>query len=130
MNSKESIENCVVTENNDFGTVRNRLEDGHLLNALCCLLADFTYFAGELAILKNHIYCGKPLPLEDGKPYLEMYDFATRELAVNGDEKIIRLLHDILGIVTETAELTKPLLEHLFEGAELNDKLTELLKKC
>ncbi len=118
--SKEFIQNCLVTESNDFNAIRERLKDKHLLNALYCILADYTYFAEELDKIKKHIFYGKPLPSDDGKPFLAMYDFNAKDLASAPSEKTIRLLHGILGIATETAELTKPLSEHLFDGVELD----------
>lgn len=125
MESKEFIKSCLVTESNDFDAIRERLKNKHLLNALYCLLADFTYFSDELDKLKKHIFYGKPLPAEDGESYLEKYDFNTQELAVEPSEKTLRLLHGILGIATEAGELTQPLADHLFEGAEL-DKINVL----
>jgi NTP pyrophosphatase (non-canonical NTP hydrolase) len=120
MKSKEFIQNCIVTESNDFNAIRERLKDKHLLNALSCLLHDFTYFAEELDKLKKFIFYGKPLPNE-GEPYLAFYDFEEKELAIEPSVKTIRLLHGILGIATETGELTFPLEKHLFEGAELDE---------
>lgn len=120
MDSKEFVRNCLVTESNDFKAIRERLKDEHLLNALYCILSDFTYFAQELDKLKKYIFYGKPLPNQDDKPYLEFYDFNKKQLAATPEDKTIRLLHGILGLATETAELTKPLSEHLFEGAEVD----------
>lgn len=125
MDLKEYHKLCLRTEADDHAMQAARLLD---CNALVTeRLSEFQDLADELDILKKHIFYGKPLgkedqALADATPGILMSEQRQR-FAMN-----IRILHGIMGMITECGELVNEMMQHVVEGKSVDR--VNILEEC
>lgn len=71
----------------------------------------------NLELLKKHIFYGKDVSFESPVGILD--SDRVRRILVN--EKMVKLVHGIIGKCTEAGELMQQLLDHLFNGMDLDE---------
>lgn len=129
---QEYIGHALKTENIDFAGIRTRLESPQIWHLLRCALRSQVQLGMLMEGIKKHIFYGKPLPeglvldqwpLRQADAQMQeeqsLEQFRTPTLRF-GDQRILRVLHALCGIVSEAGELAEPALKHAFGGAELD----------
>ena len=98
---------CLSTETKDRAAVRARLCEPHIHAIMCTLLNEHVAATKTLDAIKKYIFYGKKSPV------LELEHDIDPSFMVDADDNVIRRLHCVLGIVTESAELAEHILKEL-----------------
>lgn len=101
-----------------------RIKDTRTLSTIARLMSDIQILASNLDLVKKHIFYGKGMQVE-GLKTLPEADEAAERITIEGHVKII---HGIIGFVTEAGEMAEALLNWLFIGQELDE--TNLMEEC
>ncbi len=122
---KNYHELCLRTEADDHAMQSARILEcnGILVN----LLVSFCDTAGGLDVLKKHVYYGKPLSDRDKA----IKDSIPGELDSVQRQRLserIRLVHGIIGMITECGELVDQLMNHIAAGETLDQ--VNILEEC
>jgi hypothetical protein len=101
------------TDNLDFISIRDRLLKANVLGALhrCALIIQSV--GADLDKIKKHVFYGKKVEIDCRQPF----NSSIEELS----DQDIRLLHSVLGLNTESAELMNMLYERVYQGKVYND---------
>lgn len=94
-----------------------RLTELDLLHELKITSEDFIGSANQLEKIKKHIFYGKPF--SPSPMFADLNQTRLRRLLVN--PKMVKLVHGILGKCTEAGELMQALIDHLFNGMDLDE---------
>lgn len=108
------------TESMDWGAIQDRLKQPMLLAEVKAVLLEITLLGQRVDVLKRAVFYDKyegPLRLSDGMRADPDKDPSLgRMLQI----PVIRFLHSIAGLQTETGELAEWLLPFLAEGADID----------
>jgi NTP pyrophosphatase (non-canonical NTP hydrolase) len=108
------IKEAIKTESVDFASIRERFS-ADKQELLKTMLESIIYQINQLDLVKKHLFYGKNVDL----PGLTNTsgEFKTY---TNPDDKTIRIMHGIIGVVTESGEMLEILKNVLFENKELD----------
>ena len=120
MSPNQYQEACLKTENKDFESIKLRLRDPAMVEALFDTLHRVVHNAKGVDRLKKFNYYGKGMVVSEHDlnvvamvPTSEQRDRASVELI---NDKNVQLLHAVLGLITESGELAEMLLNTIYEG--------------
>jgi NTP pyrophosphatase (non-canonical NTP hydrolase) len=108
------IKEAVKTESIDFPAIRERFNAGNQ-ELLKTMVHALIYQIEQLDKIKKHLFYGKEVEL----PLLTNTD-DIKDKYVDPDDSLIRIMHGIIGVVTESGEMLEILRDTLFEGKELD----------
>ena len=108
------IKEAVKTESIDFNSIRERFnaENQELLKTM---VNSLIYQVEELDKMKKHLFYGKKVEL----PVLTNTD-GNEECYTVPNDSLIRIMHGIIGVMTESGEMLEILRDALFESKELD----------
>lgn len=130
MDNKEFKKNALRTESNNFEKIRARLHHKPVAVALFNKLGVIAKELQELDQIKKYLFYGKEAPylvkfeqesfgmLKAGFP-VEVERYITKALVLIDSEKLIRVLHSVVGMNTESGEL----IEALIKACETNGEI-------
>lgn len=131
MDNKEFKKNALRTESNDFEKIRARLHHKPVAVALFNKLGVIAKELQELDQIKKYLFYGKEAPylvkfeqesfgmLKAGFP-VEVERYITKALVLIDSEKLIRVLHSVVGMNTESGELIEALIKACENNGELD----------
>jgi len=124
MNTKEFITNCQRTSAEITPEVLRRLTDAEVVQTLVWRLLEMKSAGNELDILKKHIFYGKAIDPDDLDKTSVTQD-NKKETMLFADKP--KLMHGIIGIGSEYAELLENLFNDQFDKANVAEELGDLL---
>ncbi len=122
---KKYHELCLRTEADDHAMQTTRLLDCN--GIFCNLLHDFCEVSDSLDLLKKHVYYGKTLNNKD-EAIKDSYPGALSSEQRQRLADNIRIVHGIIGIITECGELVDQLMEHVVDAKPLDR--VNILEEC
>lgn len=96
-----------------------RLTHPAVVDLLVSITENIKFFAHDLDGLKKHIFYGKPLSTPLGSDGLFMKDEEKR-LLVNENGRRVKIIHGIIGIITEAGELAEALINSIVNGEDFD----------
>lgn len=121
MDGDKFIELALVTESNDFKAISRRLENKDLLLHLSDVIEEVVVATEKLDQLKGYIFYGKDvgIPIDRDKDFKETFLYSIKSKL--NDDQIVRLLHGIMGMTTESGnELLGMFNDYLFKEKDLD----------
>lgn len=119
---------ALLTENIDFQSISKRLQSGEILQKLEGLMGDSINDGEYLDSLKKYIFYGKDNGEGVDNDNLVTVDVQGARQKVQ-DNKVMRLIHAIVGLATESGELLEALSEYLFYDKKELDE-TNLMEEA
>ncbi len=117
---------CLRTEADDHAMQASRLLDSN--GIVVESLAEFSQVAIDLDVLKKHVFYGNRLDPDDQRVVEGVPGALTSEQWARFAERI-RLVHAVIGLITEADELLNGLMEYVMEGKDL-DRVNVLEECC
>lgn len=102
-----------ITESMDFHPIIVRLRDPQVAACLRVMLVNTINHGHFADKLKRHIFYGKE---DSNPPRCGMHPVPP----VMKDTRTVRLLHAVIGMITEIGELAEQIKRHVFDGGELD----------
>lgn len=96
----------------------DRLFHPQTVNALIFLMQEAKSIGARLDMVKRHIFYGKPAGFFGGEDFHLTDD--QKKLLVNENGRRIKVIHGIIGILTEAGELAETLYSLLFQGEDFD----------
>jgi len=119
MNFKDFIKNVLRTESVDFKEIKERLQNKDLICLLYEQINNASKSADSLDKIKKHIFYGKKLEKFHRNLFADTNYFDDIKIKLQ-DKSLIRLIHGIIGTVSESGELLDQIKEHIFNGKKLD----------
>jgi len=116
MEGKKYISEAIKTESYKSEEIKGRFND-NLNDLLGTMLDTFNYQAENMDLVKKHLFYGKEVDL----PGLTNTDSGSSLLKTPLTPNLTRLLHGVLGIITEAGEMSEQLHAHMYQGKKLDE---------
>ena len=117
MDGKTYVSEAIKTESLDINEIKKRFTP-QLNDLLGTMLQANNYQASNLDLVKKHLFYGKEVNLPGlTNTSADSTIYPKTDLSKN----LIRLLHGVIGVVTEAGEMTEQLYSHMYEGKKLDE---------
>ncbi|MDB4330347.1 nucleoside triphosphate pyrophosphohydrolase family protein [bacterium] len=120
MDSTKYVTEAVKTESLDTDAIQKRFTLG-LQTLFGTMLAANNNMSESMDLVKKHLFYGKNVDLPGLTNTSPEYEIKKYDAGMDLNPKLIRLLHGVVGIITEAGEMTEQLYAHMYDKKELDE---------